>query len=254
MTLHIYYRHAPVRRLGSKARPESFSYAGCLENFASTLSGPLADGRAVLTLVFDGSTSEFAGDPLRATFDSLLAKHACSQVPPRVVHVSGGDQRKAWRACIALVSVDVDAGRVATDDHIYLLENDYLHVQGWFDKFEELRRSQIHWDYLTFYDHLDKYPELTDLPDARRYRRLKSRVFCAGSQHWRTTPSTCATYLLSRRTLLRDRRLLGLGVYDYKLFTLLVRCNGRVLLSPVPSLATHSMRDFLAPAIRWEWQ
>lgn len=252
MTLHIYYRHAPPRVLAHKLRPSWFSYRRCFDNLVDTLGSAIADGRVTLNFVFDGSDEDFRSDETCEAVTRLVQGRGVIADSVRIRFISGGDQRRAWKQALSLVLDDVSQAHVVVNDHVYLLENDYVHVTGWLSKFEELVASNIRWDYLTLYDHLDKYPELTTAADATRYKKLKSRVFCTGSQHWRTTPSTCATYLLPVKVLLEDRRLLELGIADFRLFSILRKARRRTILSPVPSLATHSMIEFLAPTVNWE--
>ena len=74
------------------------------------------------------------------------------------------------------------------NDLIYFLENDYLHVQGWVIKVIELFRT--HKDkYVSLYDHADKYFD---------YDKLESKIIATSNCHWRTTPSTCGSYIINR--------------------------------------------------------
>jgi len=250
MAIHIYYRHASMRVLSAKSRPDWFSYARCFGNLLDTTGEGLRTGKVVLNVVYDGSEDDFKTNDIYPLYDQ--AKAAGYKVAPELRFISGGDQRKAWRACVELVNQDIENGKLSKDDLIYLLENDYIHVSGWIEKIDEVLNSHVRWEYLTMYDHLDKYPDLCSSPDAARYTKLKSQIYCMGSHHWRTTPSTCATYILPVRVFLSDRKLLKLGIYDFKLFKILGYLRRRTLISPVPSLATHSMNEYLAPAVDWE--
>jgi hypothetical protein len=238
--------------LGRKQRPSWFSYRRCFENLVDTVEEAIADGRVTLNLVYDGSEEDFRSDETCDAMTRLAQRGWVVDGTVTIRFIAGGDQRKAWKQALSLVLGDIAGNRVAINDYVYLLENDYVHVADWLSKFEELAASNIKWDYLTLYDHLDKYPDLTTAADSARYRSLKSRIFCSGTQHWRTTPSTCATYLLPVKVLLGDRLLLEPGIADFKLFGILCKARRRTLLSPVPSLATHSMTEFLAPAVNWD--
>lgn len=249
MTIHIYYRHTAVRRLRPQKRPEWFSYAGAMANLLNSSRNALVTGQVILNVVYDGAVEEFEQDEVFAEIEAFRAQVALPDTAIRIHSIAGGDQRKAWKACLSIVdALENSPG----DDLIYFLENDYIHVPDWLEKIAELQASGIRWDYLTLYDHPDKYPEICPSPDAQRYTDLKSRVFSTGSHHWRTTPSTCATYLTRVQTYLADRAILKLALYDFKLFKLLTSLKRRRLLSPIPSLSTHSMSEFMAPAIDWE--
>lgn len=251
MSVHIYYRHTPVARSSGKARPAWFSHERCFVNLLDTIAEHLANGDVRLNVVFDGSEAEMEAD--------FVAGHIVRRISERPAlakaivqrRIQGGTQRTAWRACVALVKVDA-AERIAPGDLVYLLENDYLHVPGWVDEVAALQRQGVDWDYLTLYDHPDKYPNLCAHLDASRYRSLKSRVFATERRHWRTTPSTCATYMLSRETFLYDHALLRLGLYDLRLFRLLTKLKRRTLISPLPAMSTHCMAEFLSPSVDWE--
>ena len=248
MVIHIFFRHAPIGRLVPQSRPSWFSYRNLFTNLMATIGSSLAAGTVRLHVLFDGLSSDFEQDDIY-----LLASEAQSskQYPTdaiRSVLIKGGDQRRAWRAC--LTEID-KLGSLPDNDIIYFLENDYAHIPDWVNKIQELEASGIAWDYLSLYDHLDKYPGLCSHPDSKRYRDLKSHIFCSGTHHWRSTPGTCASYLTHVRTYRQDRQILNLGLYDFRLFKLLTRVRRRVLLSPIPSLSTHSMEQFAAPVVDW---
>ena len=251
MSLHIYYRHTPVARSSGKSRPDWFSHERCFVNLLDTIVDCLADGEVRLNVVFDGSEADMEAD--------FAAGHVARRVTQRPAlaqsilqrRIQGGNQRTAWRACVALVKADT-AERIAPGDLVYLLENDYLHMPGWVDEVADLKSQGVDWDYLTLYDHPDKYPNRCAHLDAARYRALPARLFATGRRHWRTTPSTCATYMLSRETFLRDHALLRLGLYDLRLFRLLTNLKRRTLISPLPAMSTHCMAELLSPTIDWE--
>jgi hypothetical protein len=248
VTIHIYYRHCPIGKLTPQARPAWFGYDHCFANLIQTTEAGRADGSIILHVVFDGSPAALEADTIGPRLFRLLGASPRGAVSIHIHYIDGGNQRAAWRACLGIIDEGLD---IADYDLIYLLENDYLHVPDWVARVHELSASPIPWDYATLYDHPDKYPGYTDVADSRRYRHLTSRMFCAGSQHWRTTPSSTATYILRGRTFRRDRAILRLGIYDYRLFKLLGLFRRRTVVSPVPSLATHSMSAYLAPVVGW---
>jgi hypothetical protein len=130
-------------------------------------------------------------------------------------------------------------------DMIYMLENDYMHVPGWVSKVMELCDSSVEFDYVSLYDHKDKY-------FLEMYAGLRSRIAISHSHHWRTAPSTCGSYLVKSSTFKSDFDILSQGLPDYQFFNILVEQRRRVLLTPIPGLSTHSMDGYLSPAISWE--
>jgi hypothetical protein len=83
---------------------------------------------------------------------------------------------------------------IEDNDLIYFLENDYMHVTGWVDKIFELFQTYTGLDYVSLYDHNDKY----FLP---MYDSLTSKIFTSPSHHWRTTPSTCGSFITTKQTI-----------------------------------------------------
>ncbi len=250
MTLHIYYRHTSVARSSGKARPPWFSHANCLVNLLDTISDHLRDGSVRLNVLFDGNEAEMQADFAMGQVAQHIAAQPSAANAITERRIQGGTQRTAWRACIGIVKDDAET-RVASGDLVYLLENDYLHMPGWVDEVLALRSQGIEWDYLTLYDHPDKYPNQCDHVDAARYHALPARLFASSRRHWRTTPSTCASYVLSRETFLRDHSVLRLGLYDLRLFRLLTTFKRRTLISPLPGMSTHCMAGLLSPIVDW---
>ncbi|MBI3236620.1 MAG: hypothetical protein HYZ48_02810 [Chlamydiales bacterium] len=81
---------------------------------------------------------------------------------------------------------------------IYFLEDDYVHRPGWLDILEEgLSIPSV--DYVTLFDHRDKY-------SASAYAELHSKLFYTKSCHWRSTPSTTNTYAMRFETLLKHEK------------------------------------------------
>ena len=251
MKIRIYYRHTVTNNLVPKSRPEWFSHEKCFLNLISTIRCGLPTVPILLHVIFDGTV-----EALDADFVSHFAKSRSGDLQDNnfqfvVTRMVGGSQKAAWKNALEMASKDgKEIG--AEDDLIYLLENDYLHRDGWVDRLIELNNSKIKWDYITLYDHLDKYFESVKHNDAKRHRSIKSRIVVAGKSHWRTTPSTCGSFILSQKTFERDFIVLNRGVRDRFLFPVLTKGLGRTLLSPVPGLATHCMEGLLSPCIDWE--
>lgn len=251
MTIHIYYRHTPIQRSSGKFRPDWFSHEKCFLNLLKTIHPGLQNGKVHLHLVFDGSESELREDFAIGYLDRLSLENSAAGRSIHCHMISGGDQRKAWRAVVALAKAHCEDKTIQPHDLIYFLENDYVHREGWVDEVNQLVSHGICWDYLTLYDHPDKYPNFCEHGDSRYYGSLRSQIFVTPKRHWRTTPGTCATYMLSREAFLHDEWLLRLGIYDFRLFQILTKALRRRLLSPLPALSTHCMSDFLSPNVDW---
>jgi hypothetical protein len=132
---------------------------------------------------------------------------------------------------------------------VYFLEDDYFHQAGWIDVLLE-GFSLPGIDYVTLYDHRDKYFH-------PNYQALQSKLYHTASCHWRTTPSTTNTYAMRFKTLLRDleiHRAFSLGrtiSADHEKFCKLTSL-GSVLISPIPGWSTHAELEFASPCVNWD--
>lgn len=173
--------------------------------------------------------------------------------------------------------------RYAPEDFLYLLEDDYLHLPG--SRTALLEGLNIA-DYVTLYDHPDQYQRdgkgmnpfvHDDMP--------KSSIFVTASTHWRSAVSTTMTFAARIQTLLEDGQIFLRFLNedlpaDYGIFAVLTGQDDifearrlaqtnrggmaflimenflferrkRLLISPMPSFATHAELNFLAPLIDW---
>jgi hypothetical protein len=238
--LHIFYRHvhmtqnATSRDRGKKQRPEWFSHEKCFCNLLETLEHSPLSSNVSLTVIYDGNEADFHTD--------FIYRRCATQTKFKttVIVDKAGSNMKSW-----LVALDqVKKTPMANSDIIYFLENDYLHLDGWLEKVAELYASPIKFDYVSLYDHKDKY--FSDM-----YSELTSKIFVTPTHHWRTTPSTCGTFMLSRKVFLEDVELWAREVGDHHQFTELCQTRGRVLLTPIHGLSTHCMEKYLSPTINW---
>lgn len=173
--------------------------------------------------------------------------------------------------------------RYSPDDYLYLLEDDYLHLPG---SREAILEGLEIADYVTLYDHPDMYH-----PDGNGDNPFvhddmpKSSIYLTAHSHWRSTVSTTYTYAAQVKTLLKDRDVWlrfseGKIPAAFLAFTVLTRqddlnearrfleknwgglavlmvenfLSGRkkkLLISPIPSFATHAEKNYLAPLIDW---
>jgi hypothetical protein len=237
--IHIFYRHVHTMhnersRDPNKTRPEWFSHEACFVNLLRTLDESPYGHKVTLTVVYDGTVEDFETDFMRA--------HTASprKYPVSIKIVQGGSNYKSWIYALAIAK-NTPMGE---SDLVYLLENDYLHVDGWLDKVAEIDASGVPFDYLALYDHADKY--FLDI-----YANLQCRIVVTKTQHWRTAPSTCGTFIMPRRVFLEDVGDWAQEIADYYMFKHLTDNKHRVLLTPLPGLSTHCMSGYLSPTIDW---
>lgn len=237
--LYIFFRHVHVKadktsRDPNKQRPVWFSHEICFQNLVSTIRLDPLGHRVKLVIVYDGTVEDF-------TTDFIASYYANAALGLNIQFIRGGSDINSFLITLGLAkSLELPA-----EDLVYILENDYMHQNGWVSKVFELYDAGIKFDYVSLYDHRDKY-------HYEMYASLTSRLVYSQSHHWRTAPSTCASFILEKRVLDRDYAVFSSGLTDYYFFSKLIGENGRILLTPVPGLATHSMEGYLSPAINWE--
>jgi len=150
------------------------------------------------------------------------------------------------------------------EDEILLVEDDYLWLPEAISEMVGAMRSISGVDYLTPYDHPVRYDDTfyggVDLP------HWKNKIFQFGNRHYRSLESTCMTYMTLGKVLKEDLSLhLDYSPEDKKcpndreLFRRLQQLGGyndlkqrRLLVGPMPSLATHLHVPYLAPIVDWE--
>lgn len=133
------------------------------------------------------------------------------------------------------------------DTVVYFLEDDYVHQNGW-DKIL-LDGFNLPVDYITLYDHGDKYQEM--------YKDFMTKVLHTNLSHWMPIPSTTQTFSTKIKTLKEDLKIHEKystncePSQDHAKFMYLNQ-RGRRLISSIPGYSTHCHKDFLSPCINWE--
>ena len=214
---------ANTREKHLDTRPDWFSYEKCYRSIKK------AD--IDLTIMLDGTINNHHFE-----FDK----------EDKVIEFTGGSDFASFKHCLDAI----EKANLKDNDIVYLVEDDYLHREGWADILLEAF-SSIDVDYVTLYDHLDKY-------NHPAYEQLQSKLVYTKSTHWRTTPSTCNTYSGKWATFKKHwkihtkycQRENAVGAYDHSKFIELWN-SGSNLISCVPGYSTHSEKQFLSPLINW---
>jgi hypothetical protein len=121
---------------------------------------------------------------------------------------------------------------------VYFCEDDYLHLPSAPTLLEEgIKRA----DYVTLYDHPDKYTRLYNGGEF-------SKVIRTESSHWRYTASTCMTFAAKVKTLKEDydvwcKYTNETHPHDHQIFTDLVKRNRRLAVC-IPGVACHTDLTF----------
>lgn len=218
-TIEVFVRHAIYSSVSAhKERFPRFSREICHQNLLKT-----SDDRVHITAFLD-------------TF------HSGAHFLTKYIEIKAGTEASSFLQMLDYVErLDLHP-----DTLIYFLEDDYLHRPGWIDiLFEGFSTGA---DYVTLYDHNDKY---TAYPD------LRSKIYATASCHWRTTPSTTNTYAMRFRTLkehLAIHKKFSLGrkiTADHDKFCYLAK-KGAMLVSSIPGWSTHAEPKYASPTIDWE--
>ena len=175
----------------------------------------------------------------------------------------------------------------SSNDIVYLLEDDYLHVGN--SKEILLEGLQIA-DYVSLYDHPDQYMtcgfKRKGAAPLNRFRLHRWKIFVTEHTHWREAPSTTMTFAARVSTLKEDYRILmrhpdKRPPKDFAMFLSLTKQRNpidtinafllfrpwpfqamimnyfaffrkkRLLVTCIPGLATHCVDKCLSPLVDW---
>lgn len=224
MKLHIFYRHYNIKGKGNESRPHWFTYEKCYNNLISSLKW--GSDNYKINIVYDSIDYNWIKDSPYNKLYEIEAKE---------------DMKSFWET-IKIANSDLS---IKEEDLIYFLENDYMHVNGWLNKVIELFSTYQGLDYVSLYDHNDKYFH-------PMYDNLTSKIFTSPSHHWRTTPSTCGSFIVTKERFNEDFDILSTMRGDHNKWLWLNEHRSRSVITPIPGLSTHCMSNLLSPTINWE--
>lgn len=224
MKLRIFYRHYNIEGSDNKGRPDFFDFEKCFINLLNTIK---RDSRVELHVVMDGKIEDnWIGD-----YKDKFIGH----------EIKAGDDYNSFLETYKIAK----SLQTNEKDLYYFLENDYLHDNGWVDRVFELFEKYHNLNYVSLYDHNDKYIH-------SRYQNLVSKIIHVGERHWRTTPSTCGTYIVNKKIFLEDYDVPFQMKGDHNKFIWLAQNKKRFVLTPIPGLSTHCMGGLMSPGINWK--
>jgi hypothetical protein len=166
---------------------------------------------------------------------------------------------------------------------VYFAEDDYVYLPAQFKKMLNLMNVNENIDFITPYDHLDYYTS--------EFAQDLSDIYLTHNHHWKRAGSTCLTFLARKAALIhaeacfrsykkgnRDVSIWA-SITKHKVFNFsqfiknvlklnlsycriimdawrfssihIIFRKKQILVSPIPSLATHAESLFLAPTINW---
>lgn len=182
--------------------------------------------------------------------------------------------------------IDMIIRKHRPDDYVYLLEDDYIHRR---DSTQVLLEGLEVADYVSLYDHPDKYLLEKTGGNPFNYKNLqKTRIYVTKSTHWREINSTTMTFACRVKTLQEDYPVwkkycrIGKTPRDFFAFitlttrslsqaiaflsrlkvhkrlimilfkNVIIRRKTRKLISAMPAYATHTDIKWISPCIDWE--
>jgi hypothetical protein len=142
-----------------------------------------------------------------------------------------------------------------SEDVVYFLEDDYLHLPNSATIMEE---GMAIADYVSLYDHADKYIPASKggNPFIEADGGEITKVFRTKSVHWKLTNSTTMTFATTISQLHQDADIwqkytTGTHPHDMQIF-LDLRDRGRSLITPLPGYSTHCEPQWASPGTDWE--
>ena len=228
--IHIFYRHAQQNSIG-RGRPEWFNYNNCFKNLE----------KSIINYNFINTTIAYDGD--KPEEDSVIKLSKESPIDFKILTTSYNSSLLSYRDLLAHIKNRND---IKDDDLIYFLENDYLHKKDWVDIVVDLYSTyDMSTSYISLYDHNDKYIH-------PMYNDLVSKVFTTTKCHWRTVPSTCGSFIITKKLFDLDYDIWSTTVGDHNTFLQLQQTRNRFVFTPLPGLSTHCMEGVLSPTINWK--
>jgi len=224
MNIHIFYSHYNITGSDNKFRPYWFDYEKCFINLLNTIEGK---NNIKLNIVMDGKINDNWIKKYKHLYKSYEFKGGNIEIITKEVYKI------------------IKEYQCDKNDLIYILENDYLHIENWSDKIIELYKTYSGLNYVSLYDHNDKY----FLP---QYDDLVSKIITTDSHHWRTVPSTCGTFFVPKHIFDDDYEIQTTIIGDHNKHIYLNEHKGRFILTPIPGLSTHCMEGLLSPTINWQ--
>lgn len=236
--IHIINRHCTFSNLSShKERPEWFSRKKCFLNLVKTLDNDKEFKHHVL---LDGNIS-----------NHFLSE--CSSLDNLIILESGSGAKSFVDSVQYALSISKE------DDYIYFLEDDYLHRPGWTSILKEGMTLGNN-TYFTLYDHPDKYPSKSEEVNhtfKQFFYSLQSKIIYTDSVHWRTTPATTDTFIISKNLLNKYKEniiyfsTIANHSLDYSR-SIWLEQNGIQLWSCLPGYSAHITSNYESPLTDWK--
>jgi hypothetical protein len=224
---YVFVRVSDLSAATNKLKLSAYPKLACISNLVAIF------GSSRVIVIADCVSSD-----LRQSIDDLD------------VQIIACDNRSGGKTFLQAVDTALSLPK---DVAVYLVEDDYIHCTNALTLI--LEGINMGFDYVSLYDHPDKYEGHTVVNPSVRGGEL-TRLLISSSTHWKLTDSTTMTFATTVSTLIEDQAVIrrfcqGRQPQDYDMF-LQLRCNGRTVASSVPGASTHTEIDHLSPLVDWD--
>jgi hypothetical protein len=129
------------------------------------------------------------------------------------------------------------------NNNIYFVEDDYWHLENALDVINEGINS---FGLVTGYDHTDRYTRTDDIT------HNKESIKISENHYWRTAESTTCTWGISKSLYNEVFDIASTHLLEDRIFfrRLIIEKNIR-LHTPIPSVSTHLMNDYISPFFKF---
>lgn len=220
-----------------KNRPAWFSYDLCLRNMLQSLANSKTNLSIHFTLWYDKKEDE----RISATKATLELMNRIER-DGHIVEILSGDFQSGAKSGLALLTYLCSLSSEYDNDIVYICENDYLHKMNWVAAVEELYQSNLEFDYVSLYDHMDNY-------HLQIHQDFHSKMLYTDNNIWRTTFSTCTSKIARLHNFKKDFKIISQHD-DFLAFAYLKLLN-RKLITSIPGLSTHAMLGLESPGVNW---
>lgn len=248
--LIIYYRYTPIKN--EAPRPKWFSKKLCLKSFLLSCDDFLRKNPKKLKINFAIDQKNKLTNRELKLFKKIMLKYNGEII---LLNLNSG--------VASYLKILDDLFFKKGSSVILFAEDDYLWRKNALAEMY-LAIKELPVDYITPYDHPVRYDNNFNISvDLVHY---ENKIFRTNSSHFRTQESTCMTFMVKKGIIKEDR-----GIHlkfcdkekkcpnDRELFRCLQKLGKyrnrkgkrRLLVGPIPSLATHLHLPFLAPVVDW---
>lgn len=241
----------------AKLKPHYITKRSCLLNAISTITACVHKYPSIhlrFILIKDCCTAELS------EFASMAVGVLLRKAKPDLVL---DEYETSFGSGAASFSFGLDAVRALADARVvnpvttavFNWEDDYLHTRN---ALSVGLGGLALAPYVSLYDHNDKYVVGSSNPLVTAGGEV-TRVYRGIDRHWKGTNSTTMTFVASLAVLLEDEATIRIFTSvvtappdDFHMWLALGTTRGRLLISPLPGVATHGEKNYLAPYCSWD--